>query len=247
MYNCGATAHSEWPRAPARTPDRETDAEAGRTARREHQAVTTIERPTIDQRIMATLSQDAGPHPGGGRSLRSRTHQPAAPLARGPRNGRESVRQRRAHGHDTRTIPRRPDRRLAVRREPPRPLASSRRARRSTRCWRSLPARAAPTTRPVTFLLDEVLEFRTFERFPGLRRALPELLAVVASSPNRFVLTSRYTARTERALAGASPQFVVVPMPALSRDELKRMLAGALRRTPAAAPGPGRKASRLSV
>ncbi len=71
---------------------------------------------------------------------------------------------------------------------------------------------------PVTFLLDEVLEFRTFESFPGLRRALPELLAVIAASPNRFVLTSRYQTRTERALAGASPQFVVVPMPALPAD-----------------------------
>ena len=81
---------------------------------------------------------------------------------------------------------------------------------------------------PVTFLLDEVLEFRTFESFPGLRRALSELLAVIASSPNRFVLTSRYIARTERALAAASPQFVVVPMPALPGDETERMVADAL-------------------
>jgi hypothetical protein len=77
---------------------------------------------------------------------------------------------------------------------------------------------------PVTFLLDGVLEFRTFESFPGLRRAMSELLAVVASSPNRFVLASRYIARTERALATASPQFIVVPMPALADDELTRMI-----------------------
>ncbi len=81
---------------------------------------------------------------------------------------------------------------------------------------------------PATFLLDEVLEFRTFESFPGLRRALPELLAVVASSPNRFVLTSRYAARTARALSSASPKFVVMPMPALSDEELTRMVAAAL-------------------
>lgn len=81
---------------------------------------------------------------------------------------------------------------------------------------------------PVTFLLDEVLEFRTFESFPGLRRALPELLAVVASSPNRFVLASRYAARTARALASASPKFILMPMPALGDDELKRMVAAAL-------------------
>ncbi len=81
---------------------------------------------------------------------------------------------------------------------------------------------------PVTFLLDETLEFRTFESFPGLRRALPELLAVIASSPNRFVLTSRYAARTARALSSASPKFVVMPMPALADEELKRMVAAAL-------------------
>ena len=81
---------------------------------------------------------------------------------------------------------------------------------------------------PATFLLDEMLEFRTFESFPGLRHALPELLAVIASSPNRFVLTSRYAARTARALSSASPKFVVMPMPALADEELKRMVAAAL-------------------
>lgn len=85
-----------------------------------------------------------------------------------------------------------------------------------------------------TFLLDEVLEVRTFESFPGLRRALPELLAVVASSPNRFVLTSRYAARMARALSTASQKFVLMPMPALPGEELKRMIASAL---PAGRPG----------
>jgi hypothetical protein len=85
-----------------------------------------------------------------------------------------------------------------------------------------------PDQGPITFLLDEVLEFRTFGSFPGLRRALPELLAVVAASPNRFVLTSRYVTRTERALASASPQFVVVPIGAMADDALTRRVSEVL-------------------
>src|SRR5947209_2334969 len=38
-----------------------------------------------------------------------------------------------------------------------------------------------------TFLLDEFLEFRTFESFPGLRQVLHELIGSLAASPNRFV------------------------------------------------------------
>src|SRR4030095_5238151 len=33
-----------------------------------------------------------------------------------------------------------------------------------------------PTGEPATFLLDEFLELRTFESFPGLRRVLHELI-----------------------------------------------------------------------
>ena len=44
---------------------------------------------------------------------------------------------------------------------------------------------------PCTFLLDEVLELRTFESFPGLRHVLRDLLDGLAASPNRFVLTTR--------------------------------------------------------
>src|SRR5262245_13958354 len=53
---------------------------------------------------------------------------------------------------------------------------------------------------PATFLLDEFLELRTFESFPGLRRVLHELADGLSTSPNRFVLTSRYNARTLRLL-----------------------------------------------
>ena len=56
---------------------------------------------------------------------------------------------------------------------------------------------------PATFLLDEFLELRTFESFPGLRTVLRDLIGALATSGNRFVLTSRYTARALRLLRDA--------------------------------------------
>src|SRR5216684_1217527 len=55
-----------------------------------------------------------------------------------------------------------------------------------------------PASEPATFLLDEFLELRTFESFPGLRRVLHDLVEGLAASGNRLVLTSRYVARTMR-------------------------------------------------
>src|ERR1700674_3849063 len=63
---------------------------------------------------------------------------------------------------------------------------------------------------PATFLLDEFLELRTFESFPGLRRVLYEFIDSLASSGNRFVLTSRYVARTMRLLRDGSSRFEVI-------------------------------------
>lgn len=57
---------------------------------------------------------------------------------------------------------------------------------------------------PATFLLDEVLEFRTFESFPGLREVLTELVHAIDGSPNRFVLTTRYHARGARLARDAA-------------------------------------------
>src|SRR5262245_4677788 len=61
-----------------------------------------------------------------------------------------------------------------------------------------------------TFLLDEFLELRTFESFPGLRRVLHDLVDGLSASQNRFVLTSRYTARTIRLLRDRSARFEVI-------------------------------------
>jgi hypothetical protein len=80
---------------------------------------------------------------------------------------------------------------------------------------------------PVTFLLDEVLELRTFESFPGLRTVLRDLIASLASSGNRFVLTSRYTARTQRLLRDAPARFEIMPVTPLSAAEIRATLPAA--------------------
>jgi hypothetical protein len=77
---------------------------------------------------------------------------------------------------------------------------------------------------PATFLLDEVLEIRTFENFPGLRHVAGELLRTLAESPNRFVLTSRYTQRAHRLVRDTAPRFSVTPIPPLGLDEVATIL-----------------------
>ena len=73
---------------------------------------------------------------------------------------------------------------------------------------------------PVTFLIDEVLDIRTFESFPGLRHIQRELIGRLASSPSRFVLTSRFTTRTHRWLRDAPARFEVVHVPPLDIQEV---------------------------
>lgn len=77
---------------------------------------------------------------------------------------------------------------------------------------------------PATFLLDEVLEVRTFESFPGLRHVLRELLHAMAESHNRFVLTSRYVTRAHRLLRDGHPRFEVIHLPPLGAAEVTAML-----------------------
>jgi hypothetical protein len=77
---------------------------------------------------------------------------------------------------------------------------------------------------PATFLFDEFLELRTFESFPGLRRALYELVDTLSASSNRFILTSRYTARALRLLRERSSRFEIIHMPPLTAEDTLDML-----------------------
>jgi hypothetical protein len=87
-------------------------------------------------------------------------------------------------------------------------------------------ARAAGDA-PATFLLDEFLELRTFESFPGLRSVLRDLVAALGSSGNRFVLTTRYTARAHRLLRDAPSQFELIHVAPLSAAEIRATVAPA--------------------
>src|SRR5207248_2204302 len=77
---------------------------------------------------------------------------------------------------------------------------------------------------PAAFVLDEFLELRTFESFPGLRRVLHELVDGLAASGNRFVLTSRYVARAARLLRDLPARFELIAMPPLSAEDTLDML-----------------------
>ena len=74
-----------------------------------------------------------------------------------------------------------------------------------------------------TFLLDEFLDIRTFENFPGLRDVQSEFARRLSASRARFVLTSRFTARVHRLLRDGSPRFEVVHMPPLETTEVASM------------------------
>ncbi|MEO6212753.1 MAG: hypothetical protein ABIP65_03900, partial [Vicinamibacterales bacterium] len=78
---------------------------------------------------------------------------------------------------------------------------------------------------PATFLLDEFLELRTFESFPGLRSVLRDFLGALASSGNRFVLTTRFAARAHRLLRDAPAQFEVIHVAPLSVAEIRATIA----------------------
>jgi hypothetical protein len=80
---------------------------------------------------------------------------------------------------------------------------------------------------PATYFLDEFLELRTFESFPGLRRVLHDAIDGLAASGNRFVLTSRYVARALRLLRDRSPRFEVIHMPPLTVEDAVDILGPA--------------------
>jgi hypothetical protein len=79
---------------------------------------------------------------------------------------------------------------------------------------------ATPDGEQITFLVDEVLDLRTFESFPGLRHVQRDFVARLASSRNRFVLASGFTTRTHRLLRDAPARFEVIHIPPLEPAEV---------------------------
>jgi hypothetical protein len=90
-----------------------------------------------------------------------------------------------------------------------------------------LSAARTPDGEPAIFLMDEAVEVRTFENFPGLRTVASEFIAALAESPNRFVLTTRFGHRARRLLRGAPGRYVAASIPPLASDEIARALDGA--------------------
>jgi hypothetical protein len=82
---------------------------------------------------------------------------------------------------------------------------------------------ATPAGGPGTFLIDEILDLRTFESFPGLRHIQHEIVARLAGSESAFVLASRFTARVHRLLRDAPARFEVVHLPPLGPAEVQAL------------------------
>jgi hypothetical protein len=79
--------------------------------------------------------------------------------------------------------------------------------------------------RPATFLLDEVLDLRTFESFPGLRTVVPDLCSALESSPNRFLLATRFSNRAARLVARARGRLAVTPLAPMTAVDVTEALA----------------------
>jgi hypothetical protein len=77
---------------------------------------------------------------------------------------------------------------------------------------------------PATFLLDEVLEVRTFESFPGLRTALADLLKTIDGSANRFLLATRWTTRGARLANLGSARLRPWPVEPVTADGVRALL-----------------------
>jgi hypothetical protein len=78
---------------------------------------------------------------------------------------------------------------------------------------------------PASFLVDEILEVRTFESFPGLRKAQTEISRAITHSANRFVLATRFEARARRWAHLAGDAIEVVAVPPLPVGEVRETLA----------------------
>ena len=108
---------------------------------------------------------------------------------------------------------------------PPWAATTTARASRSTRRSPSSARRAAPGDAPATFLLDEFLELRTFESFPGLRSVLRDLIAALGAErqPLRADHPLR-RARAYRLLRDAPARFEIMHVAPLSAAEVRATL-----------------------
>jgi hypothetical protein len=190
------------------------------------------ERPSLERRVLAALDGSAG-GPG-----------PRIPVVLGGcGSGRTSLLLRlrdligrnQAQYIDTERIATTPERFLkAIRTASPFPGLSYAHSNGATASARDafdaalafLDTARAPGTTPATFLVDEFLELRTFESFPGLRSVLRDLLSALASSGNRFVLTTRYVARAHRLLRDVPSQFEIIHVAPLTAAEIRATLSG---------------------
>jgi hypothetical protein len=190
------------------------------------------ERPTLERRVLAALDGSSG---GGPR---------IAVVLGGCGTGRTSLLLRlrdligrtQAQYVDVERIATTPERFVHALREsspfPPQPNGQAAPTETGAReafdaALAFLDTARAPGMAPATFLLDEFLELRTFESFPGLRTVLRDLIGALAQSGNRFVLTSRYVARAQRLLRDAPSQFEIIHVSPLSAAEVRATLPGA--------------------
>ena len=139
--------------------------------------------------------------PGAARRLRQRPDDAAAAAARADRPHAGAVHRRRAHRDDARALPARGHRGVAVpgRRHVGAGPAGARAAFDATLAFFARARTAA--SEPATFLLDEFLELRTFESFPGLRRVLHD--CVDGARGERQPLRADQPLRRARAAAAA--------------------------------------------
>ena len=75
------------------------------------------------------------------------------------------------------------------------------------------------------FLIDELLEVKHFENFPGLRGVLAEFLTAIGESQGRFILSSRYANRTCQFLKHSVDRYEVIHVPPLSPSEVSTTLS----------------------
>jgi hypothetical protein len=77
-----------------------------------------------------------------------------------------------------------------------------------------------PRGGPAVFLLDEILELRMLDSFPGLRGITSRALDVLAHSANRFVFSTRHVSRALRLLRDASDRYLVLHAPPVAEVEV---------------------------